>query len=219
MATQITTSLPNRMGRWACTERVFTAVFPVGFEPPAHLVKRIRVFFPPFVPLLRIETFRTPANTDMTEGRYCIGRWAETPDDPGDDPIRTERPLDFPFHAGVIYVVRPWVLPVNEKGAALGLPDGFLPFDDRLVNWMDAAHQRAARTPGSLKAKVMADLMADQEYKERELEKLEEDFRLRLLDDKRQIAQAIDEERWESKPHEAQPYTQAAKVMDGSEVA
>jgi hypothetical protein len=131
------------LGVWECISTTFTAVFPPGLEPPAHLVAECRQYDPKFVPVLCRKVFRTPANTEEEFSHYVICREVPTLEVKGDwdakPPIRLEAwPQNFGFDPKAIYELKSWTIPW-PKGSpmiGLGLPDIDKPFDQKLVDYV-----------------------------------------------------------------------------------
>lgn len=126
---------------------MFSAIFPPALEPDRALVSEFRVVMPEFVPLHMRRVYRTPEGNEEVLNFVCAGRWARTPDDPGMEPIRVERPYDFPFHGGVIYLQRPlgtqslWGWPPPKVWADRGVTDLPIEFDRQLVDWLSSSHR------------------------------------------------------------------------------
>lgn len=208
---------------WTLLATEFTCVFPPGQEPDLHLVRQIRVFDPNFVPLWLRKTYHDPQGIDVTFGWHVIGRWAPMADDAGRPPIKLERPTRksvlFPFEGGVVYDQRTicdeWA--EGSKERRLMCPEVYVPFDARLVRWMDAAHRRLMREQGGIKQKVLdsIDLQAAAEGKA--IATVQDDARRSLHSDRHMIRRALDEGLTApDPPKDPKPYVQAEKVFEGA---
>jgi hypothetical protein len=207
---------------WTLLATEFTCVFPPGEEPNPSLVREIRTFDPNYVPLWLRKTYKDPQGVEVTFGWHCIGRWAPIADDDSREPLRLERPgrksILFPFDGGVVYDQRTicdeWAEGTPER--ALMCPDIYIPFDQRLVTWMNAAHRRLMREEGT-KQKTLDDIDARLAAEQKAVETLEDDARRNLKRDKNLIRRAIDEKRLAADPApDPQPYVQADKVFEGA---
>lgn len=203
------TGAARKLGIWQCVGVHHTCVFPIAFEPPRHLVAEIRKFDPWFVPICVIKEYVAPTGGTHTFVFYSIGRWAPYPDDAEMEPVKVERPSDFPFHGGVIYEQRLWADPVTPEGRKLGLPEKFRPFDMRLVKWMDAAHREMLREDGSYKWKVQRAIDGEYEAEQAALEKIdaEKGYQLRHTP----IVRAIETGNFVEKPKDPKPFVQVTQ--------
>lgn len=208
---------------WTLLATEFTCVFPPGMEPDLHLVRQVRVFDPNFVPLCLRKTYHDPQGVEVTFTWHCIGRWASVADDEGRDPIKLERPsrksLLFPFEGGVVYdqrtVCDEWA--EGSKERRLMCPEVYLPFDARLVRWMEAAHRRLMREIGGIKQKVLDSIDQQTAAEQRAIDTVEDDARRSLRSDRNMIRRAIDEGQLAADPpKDPQPYVQADKVFEGA---
>ena len=213
-----TNPAPSRLGQWQCVDTHYTCVFPAGFAPDPTLVARIRSFYPQFVPVCMVKEYVTPTGGRVNYLFHVIGRWEQmpTPDDVenGREPLRVERPRDFPFDGGVVYEQRPWTDPPNAQGQRLNLPDLFRPFDQRLVDWMDAAHREMVRSEGTMASKVLESLRKEQDAEAKELARVKENGRLALIDDRHQVIKLLDAGKINPPPREPQTYVQAQTVLE-----
>lgn len=208
---------------WRLLATEFTCVFPPGEEPDAGLVRQIRVFDPNFVPLWMRKTYHDPQGVELTFGWYVIGRWAPIADDESRDPIKVDRPsrksVLFPFEGGVIYdqrtVCDEWAEGTRER--SLLCPDIYVPFDARLVRWMDAAHRRLMREEGGIKQKVLNSIDLQAAAEQQALVTVEDEARRNIKRDSGLIRRAIAENRLAADPpKDPQPYVQADKVFEGA---
>ena len=208
---------------WTLLATEFTCVFPPGEDPSPQLVRQIRVFDPNFVPLWLRKTYHDPQGTEVTFGWHCLGRWASIADDPSRDPIKLERPSHksvlFPFEGGVVYDQRT-VCDEWAEGSAerrLMCPEVYLPFDERLVAWCNAAHRRLMREIGGIKQKVLDSIDAQAETEQKAVATVEDDARRSLRSDRHMIRRAIDDGlTTPDPPEDPQPYVQADKVYEGT---
>jgi hypothetical protein len=196
----------------------YTCIFPVGYAPDPALVARIRSFYPQYVPVWMVKEYVTPSGGRVNYGFHVIGRWEQvpTPDDveSGREPLRVERPADFPFHGGVVYEQRPWSDPPNAAGQRMNLPDLYRPFDARLVEWMDAAHREMARSEGSMQQKVLEAIRKEEDAAARELARAQENGRLALIDERHQVIKLLDAGKINPPPRQPQTYVQAQTVLE-----
>lgn len=208
---------------WTLVSTEFTCVFPAGEGPAPHLVRKIRAFDPNYVPLWMRKVYKDPGGTELAFGYHVIGRWAPMPDDEGRLPLRIERPLLksvlFPFEGGVVYdqktICDEWTHGSKER--RLKCPDIYVPFDRRLVTWMDAAHRRLMREQGNAKQKVLDEIDRQKAVETKALETVEDDARRSLNSDRNMIRRAIDEGRLSDDPApDPKPYVQATTVFEGA---
>lgn len=208
---------------WTVAEVNFSLNFPGGQEPDPGLVKQIRVFDPYFVPLNLRKAYRDPSGQEVVFNYHCIGRWAPIADDESRDPIKVDRPsrksVLFPFEGGVIYdqrtVCDEWAEGTRER--SLLCPDIYVPFDARLVRWMDAAHRRLMREEGGIKQKVLDSIDLQAAAEQQALVTVEDEARRNIKRDSGLIRRAIAENRLAADPpKDPQPYVQADKVFEGA---
>ena len=175
------------LGVWECKSSIFTAVFPPGLEPPAHLVAECRKYDPAFVPVLCRKVFETPGHTREEFTHYVICREVKTVDIKGDPeakpPIKLEAwPQDFAFDPKAIYELKSWTIPW-PKGSpmiGLGLPDMDKPFDKKLVDYVRfEAYAYANWTRDEWNVWISEMDKADKE----ELKKLTEDLAYQIKQD------------------------------------
>lgn len=208
---------------WRLIATEFTCVFPPGMEPDLALIRQIRVFDKNYVPLWLRKTYHDPQGEVVTFGWHCIGRWVSIADDDGREPIKLERPsaksVLFPFEGGVVYDQRTicdeWAEGTPQR--ALMCPDIFIPFDPRLVRWMDAAHRRLMREEGPIKQKILDSIDLQAAAENKAVDTVEDEARRNLKRDRGMIRRAIDESRLAADPpKDPQPYVQADKVFEGA---
>lgn len=139
--------ISRALGQWEEIAVHISAIFPPTLEPDAALVKEFRVQMPDFVPLHIRRVYKTPEGSEEQLNFVAAGRWARTPDDPDMEPLRVERPYDFPFRGGVIYLQRPfgtqslWGWPAPKVWADRGVTDLPIEFDRQLVDWLSQTHR------------------------------------------------------------------------------
>lgn len=169
------------LGIWQLLDVRHTCVFPPGEEPDPFLVKEIRGFEPRFVPVYSNWEYRLPTGSKHVQPYHLIAKHVTDVYDAEEDlgePLKIEAfPPGFLFTAGPIYGQMKWSVPwpKHSRELRLNLPDMPMTFNRELVEYMREVHHFLVRTPGSLKSKVMAALMRDQEREQRFLKQIEDD--------------------------------------------
>lgn len=190
----------------------WSLTFPVGQEPKPEVVKRIRSFFPQYVPLWCTRVHLHPDGTKVPFFYHVIGRWRESPDEDFPDLdriIKVLRPPNFPWKGGVIYEQRtlscPW--PDHSPQKYVNTPDQPLPGPTsmELANWMEEQYKLARGSLESLKSRVARNEKDKESQAEREMEKLEKDKTYELMQYRKLWNQAISEGRIFDEPKEFQP--------------
>jgi hypothetical protein len=200
---------PAALGMWQLLETRYTCVFPVGDEPDPFLVREIRSFCPRFVPVLMWQEWRLPTGSKHVQAYHYIALHVTDVYDQQEDlgePVAIEAfPPNFPFVGGGIYGQKTWSLgwPKHSREQRLNLPEMPLPFDRELVEYLRAVYHTLACTPGSIRAKVMAELIEDRKREFRLLAKVQEDTKGKLREHRGLIRKFIAEDGGPVVAHEA----------------
>jgi hypothetical protein len=191
----------------------WSLTFPVGQEPRPEVVKRIRSFFPTYVPLWVTRVHLHPDGVNKYPFTYhVIGRWRESPDPecPDEDRIiRALRPPDFPWRGGVIYqqqtLSSPW--PDDSPQKYKNAPDFPLegPTSMGLADWMEAIYKEARGSMEKLSSRISRKQRDKEDAEVKELEKLDEDKSYELSQYRNLWNQAISEGRIFDTPREYEP--------------
>lgn len=194
----------------------WSLTFPVGEEPRPEVVRRIRSFYPAYVPLWVTRVHLHPdGRTKVPFHYHVIGRWRECPDpDRGEDGIISGlmRPADFPFKGGVIYeqstLSSPW--PDHSPQKYVNTPDFPLrgPVDQGLADYMEAAYKEARGVTEKLTSRLKRLEKQKETDNAEELQKLHDDKQYELMQFRQAWNRAISEGRLFDIPkkHEPQPY-------------
>ena len=196
---------------WELLGTEFSCVFPATFEPDPAIVRAIRVFDPDFVPVWCVKEYKAPTNQRHEFGWYILGRHVPIPNqDPwagGRERLRLLTPTTGFHFKGGIYEDTVWASPWPPGSIPykLGLPYEFLSFDWDLVDQAREQWWKARCERFTFRSNRMAEYNDARAAKQSELASVQEDARLRLRDDKRQIRKAISEgnilpDPWEKKP-------------------
>lgn len=172
------------LGHWQEIAHHYSCIFPAGTEPDASLVAEVRKVMPEFVPIFLRRVYATPEGTEQHLDFVMAGRWARTPDDPETDPVRVERPYNFPFKGGVIYAQRPLGSkslrdqPPPKVWADRGIEDLPLKFDRGMVDWISSAYRWFMNKEAKdLKKDLLASVAAEEAAREYELKKVQDNAR------------------------------------------
>lgn len=208
------TGLASTLGRWQCADTEFLLSAPLGFEPDPAIVRAIRTFDPYYVPAFVVKEYVTPGGTVECFVFHVIGKWEQAQSEHPEalQVIGVTRPDDFPFKGGVVYAIRVWSDPPNAAGQKLGLPDAYRPFDWRIHRWMQAAHFEMFGGGTDMKKKVMQSYRNGWEAEERELERVNDNARQGLIEDRHQMAKAIGEGRITDPIPDPTPWVQVGNV-------
>jgi hypothetical protein len=209
---------PTRYGMWAEIDSYWSCIFPVGFEPDPAIVNAIRSEFQPnYVPVFHRKVFRTPANGIRYFDYHVLGLWyptiqEEVPDDPeqrvgGYVPLKLlNRGPWCPFHGGYVYAQRTFHYPLDLKSKEHldGLPPIPIDYGWDIYHWMKAAHwdrtHDNSETEKQQKARLEAADQADRDAEQRELDRVNENARLKLYDDRYMIRRAIEQKKFDDPP-------------------
>lgn len=92
---------------WHGPLEIHWSVPPAHVAPPENIVREIRSFWAPYVPLFCRRVFLAPDGQKEGFEYHVIGMWSASPFSVAPDPGRIlkhfERPSNFPFHGGVVY--------------------------------------------------------------------------------------------------------------------
>jgi hypothetical protein len=192
------TGTNRALGLWQKVDEDRLLTFPTGWEPDASIVDAIRKVVPHFVPALLVQKYMSPSNEEKTFGFYLICMWwPSAPEEDKGQVIHAPRPDDFPFQGGVVTQQVIWQNEPGEAGRRRGLPPLSRPFDGRIRDWILAAYsQFHGLGAKALKEKIERSFYEEGLAEEAALRKVQDDHRGRLLDDKRQLNDAITNDRW-----------------------
>lgn len=152
-------------------------------------MNEVRVAMPDFVPLHMRRVYVTPEGTEEYLDFVLAGRWARTPDDPDREPLRVERPYDFPFKGGVIYEQRAlgtmslWGEQPPKVWADRGVQDLPLKFDRRVVDWLLISYRWFMnKTAKEKKREAMSAYTHEAAQRSKALKELDEQARYEFCD-------------------------------------
>lgn len=154
---------------------------------------------PEFVPIHMRKVYATPEGNEEHLDFVCAGRWARTPDDPDLEPIRVERPYDFPYRGGVIYLQRPlgtfslWGMKPPREWAARGIEDLPIKFDRQLVDWLSSSYKWfMQKTAKEKKREAMGVYKAEAAARDKSLAELDAQKKEQFVDGMRSPGMAKD---------------------------
>lgn len=214
---------PATLGSWECLGEHYTCVFPPTDEPDPAVVRAIRQICPNYVPMLAIADWQSPSGGVHRLKYHVIATWQpyETEADRRKHVPTVkncERPRGFPFSGGVLYAQRVWALswPEGSPEYAENRPALTGIYDWDIYRFIKQIYEELGIPPGT---RLMGDFadpgkQANENRKKQkaaeaaEVEKVEEDARLALRDDRHELKAVIDAGRWFPEPQEPQTYVE-----------